>query len=156
MWAVCVLAGLCLHVSIVYGLLHFVDFLGKKVSPVVQSTSPVHRSSPPVQSTDCIQPNLFTNCTPCRSDSPVEDKTHFLFNCQLYVQMQEFKDVMDYCSTLNSAFAYLSNVDKWRFISAAMDNKLTSYIASLSQRLSNSEEQALTLRSLSYNCYVFS
>ena len=28
--------------------LHFADFLGKKVSPVVQSTSPVHRSSPPI------------------------------------------------------------------------------------------------------------
>ena len=29
-------------------ILYFTDFLGIKVSPVVQSTSPVHRSSPPI------------------------------------------------------------------------------------------------------------
>ena len=39
--------------------------------------------------------------------------------------MQEFKDLTGYCNTLNSAFVYLSNVDKWKFISATTDNKLT-------------------------------
>ena len=50
LWARCAFTGLCLHPSIDYGLLRSQKycFLGKKVSPIVQSTSPVHRSSPPI------------------------------------------------------------------------------------------------------------
>ena len=58
------------------------------------------------------------------SNSAVEDETHFLFSCQLYAQMQEFKDLLVYCNTLNSAFSYLDRLDKWKFISATTDNYL--------------------------------
>ena len=39
--------------------------------------------------------------------------------------MQEFKDLIAYCNILNSAFRYLNSLDKWKFISGTMDNKLT-------------------------------
>ena len=49
----------------------------------------------------------------------VEDELHFLFDCDLYKPMPEKVKLMEHCASLNQSFAFLSNLDKWKFISSA-------------------------------------
>ena len=62
-------------------------------------------------------------CWFCQNGS-VEDKFHFLFDCNLYSTLEEKSALISYCLLFNPAFTNLTNVDKWRFISLT-DSHLT-------------------------------
>ena len=58
------------------------------------------------------------------SNGSIEDEFHFLFNCNLYNHMEEKRDLIDHCLTLNSTFINLTNEDKWKFISLSTNTSL--------------------------------
>ena len=62
----------------------------------------------PIQPEDCY-------CWFCQNGA-VEDKLHFLFDCNLYSTLQEKHTLTNYCLLLNPAFSNSTNVDKRRFI----------------------------------------
>ena len=49
----------------------------------------------------------------------VEDELHFLFDCDLYKLMPEKDKLMEHCKNLNRAFPFMSNLDKWNYISSS-------------------------------------
>ena len=62
------------------------------------------------------------------SNQIVEDELHFLFDCDLYKPMPEKVKLMEHCSSQNQSFAFLSNLDKWKFISFAEQPKIILFL----------------------------
>ena len=60
----------------------------------------------------------------------VEDKLHFLFNCRLYTQ--ERQEFTDFSKQLNKSFPYLTDIDKWRFITLSNNKQLIYLICKFS------------------------
>jgi hypothetical protein len=54
----------------------------------------------------------------------VEDELHFLFDCELYKLIPEKDKLMEHCKSLNRSFPFMSNLDKWKFISSSEQNKV--------------------------------
>ena len=63
-------------------------------------------------------------CWFCSEEQAVdsEDELHFLFNCSLYTQ--ERQEFFNYSKQVNKSFPYLTDIDKWRFISLSNDKHL--------------------------------
>ena len=57
------------------------------------------------------------------SNQLVEDELHFLFDCDLYKSMPEKDKLIEHCSSVNHSFAFLSNLEKLKFISFAEQPK---------------------------------
>ena len=57
------------------------------------------------------------------SNQLVEDELHFLFDCDLYKSMPEKDKLIEHCSSVNHSFAFLSNLEKFKFISFAEQPK---------------------------------
>ena len=73
-------------------------------------------------------------------DGSVEDECHFLFNCKLYTEMTERKDLMCYCRALKHSFEHLTSINKLQFISSSNDNTfcftfVNMYICTQSQTI---------------------
>ena len=51
----------------------------------------------------------------------VEDELHFLFNCDYYHELDEYKDMSYYFDCINHSFKELTNIKKWIFISNTKD-----------------------------------
>lgn len=66
-------------------------------------------------------------CWFCTDQQTVEDELHFLFDCGLYTQ--ERQEFIEYCKLMNKAFSFLTNIDKWKFISNT-NNKQLMYLYS--------------------------
>ena len=56
--------------------------------------------------------------------SEIEDELHFLFNCRLYDR--ESLQLFAKCEQVNKSFQFLTDIDKWNFISQT-DNKQLIY-----------------------------
>ena len=52
----------------------------------------------------------------------VEDELHFLFDCELYKLIPEKAKLMECFTSFNASFPFLSNLDKWKFISSSESN----------------------------------
>ena len=65
-------------------------------------------------------------CWFCENGS-VEYECHFLFNCKLYTETTDRKDLMCYCRALNASFEHLTSIDKLQFISSSNDNTILLY-----------------------------
>ena len=84
-------------------------------------------------------------CWFCTEEPIVEDELHFLFNCHSYAQ--ERQEFTEHCKLLNKAFHYLTNIDKWKFISHTTNNLLFQQIHFCSTR-----EKEIN----AFNCHHFS
>ena len=62
-------------------------------------------------------------------DGSVEDECHFLFNCKLYTETTERKDLMCFCRALKPSFEHLTSIDKLHFILSSNDNTLLLYVS---------------------------
>jgi hypothetical protein len=71
-----------------------------------------------------IQPSLISITAGFAPTSLLEDELHFLFNCELYKPIPEKDNVMEHCTSLNRSFPFMSNLDKWKFISSSEQNKV--------------------------------
>ena len=61
-------------------------------------------------------------CWFCSEEQAIEDEVHFLFSCSLYTQ--ERQEFFDYSKQINKSFPYLTDIDKWRFMSRSNDKHL--------------------------------
>ena len=66
-------------------------------------------------------------CWFCSEEQAIEDEVHFLFSCSLYTQ--ERQEFLDYCKQINKSFPYLTDIDKWRFMSRCNDKYLIYLIS---------------------------
>ena len=46
------------------------------------------------------------------------------FDCDLYKLLEEGAKFMDLCKSINPLFTFLTNLDKWKFISSTQDKSL--------------------------------
>ena len=68
-----------------------------------------------------------TGTNNCWLEQAVEDELHFLFNCTVYTQ--ERQEFFDYSKQVNKNFPYLTDIDKWRFMSLSNDKHLNDLLA---------------------------
>ena len=76
-------------------------------------------------------PINYYNYFSCENN--IEDELHFLFDCDCYHDLQEYKDMISCFQFLNPKFDSLPNDEKWIFVStvnAHYDNYvLCSFVA---------------------------
>ena len=59
----------------------------------------------------------------------VEVELHFLSNCPVYQDSNEYTNLLNYIVSLNPFFYELSNIEKWIYISSLEDPQLNYLFA---------------------------